>query len=312
MRTGLVIQGPIDSPGFGPYEFDSSGVYGKSWIDFNAQENILEIISKASAHFDVIVISTWESSSNRDFLDSISVPGKVEIVVCPENEFLHSNLLKSKHKYHQVTSTMFGTLKLREFSCQVMAKVRTDHLLNFEILAKCVQEFQFRSVFSLGVPNLNLYELDRLTDFFFVGNTEVVVGMCEYYLSRPELHDDVHKDFFYKFADYLEPRFMDDMFFGRLNKMIFRRAYGYSHWTTIFFPLDRRLFVNFYWRGRLVNCRLNQWIRWFFLFQAKSSLGFVVKLIINCFVIFVIQRVKRPLIKPWSFLTYRWYRRKVV
>ncbi len=56
-----MIQGPIFSPGYGPYEFDRDGNYVKSWIEYDATADIIETVREASVFFNHIVVSTWKS-----------------------------------------------------------------------------------------------------------------------------------------------------------------------------------------------------------------------------------------------------------
>jgi len=187
MKTGLIIQGPLFSPGFGPYEFQSDGSFEKSWIAYDCVENIQGIIKVAQNLFDVIVISTWANPTYTDFLENLQNCNGVEIVLLNESERLQELHQLGMHKYHQIETLRAGASKLEELGCEVVAKVRTDHSINLEVLYKHVERHKGKNKNSLGVPNINLFELDRLTDFYFVGRTSVIVGMCDYYLSSPEL-----------------------------------------------------------------------------------------------------------------------------
>jgi hypothetical protein len=65
MKTGLVIQGPVLSPGYGPYEFKEDGSLQRQWIDFNSTNNIIQIASQACEFFDHVVLVTWKNIENE-------------------------------------------------------------------------------------------------------------------------------------------------------------------------------------------------------------------------------------------------------
>ena len=308
MKTGLIIQGPISSPGYGPYEFNKEGLFVKSWIEYDSRSNILDIIGKASKLFDAIVISTWRNSENADFLSNIYVPGKVEIEQISEDKFLSDKDKEGIHKYHQIMSTHLGAKSLSSLGCKFMAKIRTDHNLDLRILYDEVLNHEKMNPRSLGVPNINLYELDRLTDFYFVGRSDLIVDLCHSYLNTPELFVDTHKDFFYKFANFL----------GQRNYLVLNEKETFldfqqqlsnvSAWSEVFYPLDARLFKSFYWRGRKINYKLNGWIRWFYIIH--STRISVRKLAVFNFILLLFVKIsKKPFIRIISKLNYKRDRR---
>lgn len=310
MKKGLVIQGPLFSPGFGPYEFSKSGNFEKSWIEFDCKENVLLTIQHASKYFDFIVLATWNNTDYGNFFDSLSRIQKVHVVVIHESEGLKKFGMQGIHKYHQIATLQAGLQKLLELGCDLSAKVRTDHEINIAELAQEVDDHQYRNVFSLGVPNLNLYELDRLTDFYFVGRTQVMYDMCSDYLVQDEYCLDTHKDYFLSFLKFLSK---NDTLVSGINQgdSLFRsEVTAISAWTTFFYPLSPKLFKNFYWRGKKVNHRLNSWIRWFHVFHSGSGRSNGMKFIMNLSLIFFVRLTKRRTIKFFSFFTYRFYRFK--
>lgn len=308
MRYGLLIQGPIISPGYGPYEFNASGDYVKNWILYDSRVNIEEIIRGASLLFDVIVVSTWKDAANTDFLSRIKTYQKVQVVEVEQTDFLKEKEREGSHKYHQLFTTQAGATALRAAGCQTIAKIRTDHSLNLEVLHGEVLRHQKRNSRSLGVPNLNLYEIDRLTDFFFICETNLIIEMCNNYFLTPEIFADTHKDYFYKFANFLG----GDKYLTPKRNVPFLglRLYisNVGAWTEVFYPLNAKLFKDFYWRGRKVNHRINGWIRWFFVFKAKSKATRILSFGLNLFLLSTVKSAKKPFIRITSKYVYIRYR----
>jgi hypothetical protein len=310
MKTGLIIQGPLISPGFGPYEFQSDGSFEKSWITYDCVENIQGIIKVAENLFDVIVISTWANPTYTVFLENLKNYNGVEIVLLNESERLQEFHQLGMHKYHQIETLRAGASKLDELGCEVAAKVRTDHSIDIDILYKHVERHKGKNKNSLGVPNINLFELDRLTDFYFVGRTSVILGMCDYYLSSPELSPDPHRDYFLKFLTFLSS---DDFLVDKIQnfKSSFMRDFHCIFvWTHYFYPLRAGLFKTFFWRGRRVNHRLNGWIRWFYTFHSSHNFVSSWKFPLNLFAILSVREIKRPTIRFSSAILFRLYRMK--
>jgi hypothetical protein len=310
MKTGLIIQGPLFSPGFGPYEFQSGGSFEKSWIAYDCADNIQGIIKVAANLFDVIVISTWENPAYTVFLEKLRNSYRIEIVLRNESERLQEFHQLGIHKYHQIETLRAGAFKLEELGCDVVAKIRTDHNIDLNILYKHVERHKGKNRNSLGVPNINLFELDRLTDFYFVGRTSVILGMCDYYLSRPELCPDLHRDFFLKFLTFLSS---DDYLVDKIQSFkspFIRDFYCIFVWTHYYYPLRAGLFKTFFWRGRRVNYRLNGWIRWFYILNSSRKFESSWKFPLNLFSILLIREMKRPTIRFLSAILFRLYRLK--
>jgi hypothetical protein len=307
MKTGLMIQGPILSPGYTPYFFDKNGNYQKIWVDYDSAPNILNLVNQASTHFDYIVLVTWKTSDSSDFLKLLHSTTKIEIVEITENAFLIDERINGRSKYHQIETMHAGAKKLRELGCDVLAKVRTTHGINIEILFNDVLSHSKRNIRSVGVSYMNLFESDRLVDYHFVGNTDVIESMCESYLLTPELFQGVHEDYYWKFAKFLS----GNVKLNENNKLLVQirnHIRIISDWTQVFYPLDRRLLKNFYWRGVKVNSNLNFWIFWSFLFHAKNSRSLRIKTFGNLVLVTLVQILIRPFIRSYSFFAYKFYR----
>lgn len=308
MKSGLIIAGPILSPGYTPYFFDECGNYRKIWVDFDSSTNILNLISEASALFDCVVLVTWKSIQSSNFLTFIRSTTKVEIIELTENAFLNNQLNNNgTSKYHQIETMYAGAKKLRELECEIIAKVRTTHGINLNILFNEVLKHKKRNRMSIGVSYMNLFEPDRLVDYNFVGNADVIESLCKYYLSTPERSQGVHEDYFLKFSSFLSGKINAEADYDK--KFQFRKKIEViSIWTQFFYPINRKLLQNFFWRGIKVNSTVNFWIFWSWLFHAKDNRYIKSKLIGNFFLIVLARSLTRPLIRIYSFFSFRFYR----
>lgn len=307
VKTGLIIAGPILSPGYTPPFFDKNGNYQKTWVDYDSTENILNLVDDASDLFDHVILVIWKAEVYSDFLSKLHKKTKVDIVEMTESSFLIEQRVQGRSKYHQIECMQAGAKKLGELGCGVLAKVRTTHGIDIEILFKEVLNHKNRNPKSIGVSYMNLFEIHRLADYIFVGNTDVIEFLCESYLTTPELFQGVHEDYYWKFAKFLSGNVKlneDYKLLVRLRNHI--RII--SDWTQVFYPLDRRLLKNFYWRGVKVNINLNFWIFWSFLFHAKNSRNLRTKTLGNLVLVTLAQFLIRPLIRLYSFFAYKFYR----
>jgi hypothetical protein len=308
MKTGLIIAGPILSPGYTPYYFHEDGSYQKNWVDYDSSPNIINLVNQASDLFDHIVLVTWKTSNPSDLLTMLRSTTKVEIIELSENAFLIDELInKGRSKYHQIETMYAGAKKLGELGCDVIAKVRTTHGINLKILFDDLLHHTNRNKRSIGVSYMNLFERDRLVDYHFIGNTKVIESLCASYLSTPELFQGVHEDYYAKFANFLSENVNLNE-----NRKLMDRILNYiriiSDWTQFFYPLNRKLLKNFYWRGVKVNSNLNFWIFWSFLFHAKNSRSLWIKTIGNIAIINLAQALIRPSMRLHSFFAYKFYR----
>ncbi len=312
MKKGLIIQGPLFSPGFGPYEFKADGSFDKSWIDYDCAKNVQNTIEVAKKYFDHIVISTWRDDDYTNFLTSLGTHERVEIVLLDENARLSELNRLGVHKYHQIVTLRAGASKLEELGCDVVAKIRTDHAVNLELLSRQVKQHRGKNRKSLGVPNINLFELDRLTDFYFVGNSDVIRDLCDYYISHEEFCADTHKDYFLNFLTFLsKDKVLVEKIQNSESRLI-RDYYCIFVWTHFFYPLSAALFKDFSWRGRLVNHRLNGWIRWFYTFHSSHNYFSRLKFLLNLISILLVREMKKPTIRFSSAILFRFYRLKAL
>lgn len=312
MKKGLIIQGPLYSPGYGPYEFQPDGTFQKLWINFDSKINVLETIELAEGLFDHIVVATWQNDDYIDFIKSLEGYSRVRVIELREDMRLLELRQKGVHKYHQVKTLGAGAGILEELGCDVVAKIRTDHSVNLKLLSQDVELHRRRNDRSLGVPNINLFELDRLTDFYFVGRSNVIREMCEYYSNNPETCADTHRDYFLNFLQCLSRDKNLIKCIQDADNSYKRDFHSIAAWTNYFYPLRPAMFKNFYWRGRTINHRLNGWIRWFHSFHKHDTTSHNLKFVLNLILILTIRELKRPTIRFSSAMLFRLYRRKAL
>ena len=309
MKTGLVIQGPVFSPGFGPYKWTTNGVFKKEYIPFDSSENILQLVKVASPIFDEIIVVTWSSeySSNvkRELMST-----NITFLECNEELFLSEmshlghNIKSGNHKYHQIYTINLGTKELIKRNCQVMAKIRTDHFLDVNALQKAVKKQAERDFSYFGAPYLNLFELDRLTDFYFISHCHTMKELTQAYLCDSQINEDTHYDYFYKFTKYLvsNDNRNDNSF---IRNQLSKRFFTYFVWTSYLYPIDLKVFKSLTWRGLKVNHRLNYWIRLFYTIKCTKGTLLIPAVVFNFFIINVLRVFHRLSGRSISFIQYR-------
>lgn len=102
MKTGLVIQGPLSSPGLGPFQFLPDGSFQKTWIEFDCKVNSLRILKDATQLFDFVTISTWDNPRYLDFLKDIKHKFGIEVLILKPDENLNQRDSRGIHKFHQI------------------------------------------------------------------------------------------------------------------------------------------------------------------------------------------------------------------
>ena len=311
MKSGLVIQGPIWSPGYGPYEFKEDGSLQRQWIDFNSANNIKQMVTQACDFFDYVILVTWKNTERESDLSGLEKSENFLTIELEENSFLESKAREGCHKYHQIFTTHAGAAKLNELGATLIAKCRTDHTLNMELIYNATLNHEKYNYYALGVPNINLFEADRLTDFYLVGNASVIEEMCATYLVEPEIFVDTHKDYFYKFGQFLQTKSTIRSSYSSIlsRNSNFRIA---SAWSEIYYPLNPKIFEDFHWRGERVNFHLNRWVRWFFVLHGKNQFRLSYAPLLNFFILGLARILKRPLIRYTSSFTYKRFRRNAL
>lgn len=305
MKKALLVQGPLISPGFTPFFFDETGNYINEWVDYDAVANVCKIVDSALKFFDVIVISTW-SGQSAQLLNTLQIwPENVFLEILNEDDFLKKKREEGTHKYHQVKSTLAGALILESLNCDLVAKIRTDQSLDLEVLSFAVSNHANKPSYSFGVPYLNIFEMDRLTDFYFVARTSILISTLKNYLVVQESFQDTHKDYFYNFSDFIfkSTDLKSKKYLKLLNK--YPHFYNFLAWTKFFYPLSPKLYRSMVWRGIKVNHRVNSWIRYFRTINVPNDYFLPMQLFWNLSLISLTRLFRLILMKPVSYIFFK-------
>jgi hypothetical protein len=212
---GLIIQGPISSPGItgdmfgkGKYSIDSSKI-----VNFQCQENIVNLCKSARPHFEKIIVSTWDNQESRKFKEGI--PAAVEVLLLqdpgprpgkykPKNEYEIEFL--SNNKIRQFQGIRAALEILRKCNLDLIVKVRTDQYIDIPKLATELREFS-NNVADRGffVPYTLTSVPWAIPDFFIAGTPRNLLSLCELMTSSFEFHWNVHRDLFFKGGLVLQP-----------------------------------------------------------------------------------------------------------
>ena len=217
------------------------------------------------------MVSTWNSAHASKLISKFESNRKVIVVLNSEDTFLAEKRKSGTHKYHQIFSLLTGIRILKNMGCDVFVKSRTDQRLHMAKMYKAAVRHSKKIRAPLGVPYMNLFEIDRLNDFYWVGDTKAMETVCSSYLETPEVYSDGHMDYFYKFSKVLL-----EINFSAASGIPSARGFwnlpeNYRIWTTCFYPLRKSLFQGVKWRGKTINSSLNSWIRWHVLITCSNS-----------------------------------------
>ncbi len=167
-KIGLIIQGPVDSPGIrGPFLRDKSkAVKNKQefFTEFDCIENVINLANEAEKYFDEVVLSTWQHSNLEILKKNKSIS---KLIICDENE---------SRNYKK----MFFTLKvacdyLETRNLDYIVKVRTDLSVNLKLLYEECQEACLKNKILI---NNNIRDRKRFLefdDFIFGGNFDFFI-----------------------------------------------------------------------------------------------------------------------------------------
>ena len=144
LKIGLIIQGPINSPGIrGPFLRDKSRDIKneKEFItDYDCTENIINLANDAEEYFDEIVLSTWQNSSLEILEKNQSI---TKLVVSDESKFTseainNTMFLQNYKKMFYTIKVACDYLKLKDLD--FIVKVRTDLEVDLKLLYdECIQ-----------------------------------------------------------------------------------------------------------------------------------------------------------------------------
>lgn len=308
-RFALLVQGPIKSSGFGPFEWLPNGRYAKRLIHYEALSDVQEWITQGKELFNEVIVSVWDYPKIQE-LSTYCVEQKVHLIENNEDDNLRQ-IASQTHKYHQIQTTLNGLKRAIELNCEYVAKVRTDHRLDIRLLRDQLARYSVSGTKrQIGIPYLSLYETNRLTDFYWIGRSTDLFDVMREYMDMPEFSTDTHEDYFCKFAIALgNSKWLPEKIRERSGAKI-SFIDSMRIWSENFYPINRRLYESIVWRGVPIDYGANKWIRWYVLFKTKSRIMEPIFFVMNFGVVLLFRLLKRPTIKVNSFFYYRRTRRR--
>jgi hypothetical protein len=226
------------------------------------------LVESSAKIFDEVLLITWRQ--NLGSFDVFWKPFKnFQIILLDEEELPVKG--NNTNKYRQVFTTLVGSNLMEGKGCTTVAKVRTDQSVSLGLLHAAVKSHKtHRPVSSLGVPYVNLFEIDRLADFYLVGNPALISTIMRNYLDSPEEFADTHKDYFYKFLNSAF-KFKEGktLALSQENKA----ALAFQAWSTHFYPLPSQLYKSMVWRSIKVSPRIERGLRLHTLFQGSDRVN---------------------------------------
>lgn len=266
MKIGLVIQGPIQGGGLtgATYGDGKTNAPSHKFIPFNALNSILTNIAQSSM-FDHIVISTWENEITDELSEHIRGKVQCEIIKCVDptpNPSAHRKPIDGIPYLHQANkvrmfhSTRKGLEHLKALGIEHALKIRTDQVLDIELLHKEFLDFTLKNEKNIFIPALREKTPWIISDFYFGGKIELLELICRFLEnSALEFHENVHNDFFFKSYFILYGLFEDinwESFFIDTNSdpvsistdSIIRKSVN-----KIWQPGSRNLYQSLIWRG---------------------------------------------------------------
>lgn len=262
MSIGLVIQGPIVSHGLtgATVGFGKTRIKKERIVEFNCQENIIDMAIAARQYFDMVVVSTWkdldysykaqlhefsvEYTESQDPLDGKKSPKKGDISF-------------QDNQTRQFLSTLQGLKKLDIAGVDFAVKIRTDQAIDLKELRACFERF-IKSKNEFFIPFLRTDIPTIIPDFYLGASVTNLQTLCHMLISpHYRFHRNVHRDIFWK-AMLLakEPSSQINPF-----QVVFG-GNGYDEWVeefmqrnlkSVFYPGSKELFSSLIWRGENIK-----------------------------------------------------------
>ena len=250
MKIGIVIQGPLMSVGRTSKNLSWRELTDSHIVNFDCVSTISEYFKKYSHNYN-IVCSTWENEEISLKKNLISKVGLENVLFNIDKtrplKKVNNGILPQNNKHRQILSTLQGLKYLKSKGCEKFIKVRTDQVINIELIAK-----QIMLLNNFFFPLKNKNDLAHTEDIYFAGNTDVSIKMFENYLNTKEMHSNVHYDYTFSFASFLmNKNFYFSKFYHKKNNFlkIFYKEQLELLWKNHFSPLDEEVFKNYRWRG---------------------------------------------------------------
>jgi len=251
MKIGIVIQGPLMSVGRTSKTLSWRELNKSNIVNFNCVDTINGYFKKYSHNYK-IVCSTWENEETSIKENLISKVGLENILFNIDRtrplKKVNDGILPQNNKHRQIYSTLHGLKYLKSKGCEKFIKVRTDQVINIELISR-----QITLLKNFFVPMKNNHDLVHMEDIYFAGDTDVSIKMFENYLNTKEMHQNVHYDYTFSFASFLmNKNFYFSKFYHKKNnflKIIYKKNLELL-WENYFSPLDGEVFKNYTWRGK--------------------------------------------------------------
>jgi hypothetical protein len=248
LKIGVVIQGPILSIGVTGENSDI--------VEYDSSQTVVEQY-KASQSLDCeVVVVTWDRE------DTSKLIGIRETDILKLEDYKHSfrNNFKNqsfsgKNKFRQFHSTLKGVEELGDRGCNFILKIRTDQLLDLNSLILFIKTFpNILAETAIFVPFLNPLMANYIDDFYFCGTQKSMIIFSENFLSSKELHQNVHRDIFYKWAKLRKNNRNLLLYFPQIyprigsltKKQLFLIL---SIWKNDFKVLPQAVYGSIVWRG---------------------------------------------------------------
>ena len=269
MKIGLVIQGPIHGGGLtgATYGNGKTSAPSHKFKQFNATDSILSNIAQPS-NFDHIAISTWVNEPTDGLSRLIKANTKCEIIKSIDptpNPDVHRKpvdgipYLHQSNKVRMFHSTRKGLEHLKSLGVEHAIKIRTDQIINMDLLYREFLEFIYKNEKNIFIPLLRENTPWIISDFYFGGKIETLESICRFLEnSSIAFHKNIHNDFFFKTYFMLHGMFEDtnwESYFINTNidpishstDSIIRKSI-----KKIWQPGTRELYQSIIWRGEKI------------------------------------------------------------
>ena len=248
LKIGVVIQGPILS----------IGVTGENseLVKFDSSDTVV-LQYKAAQLLDCeVVVVTWEGE------DTSKLNGIREIDILKLEDYKHSfknnfknQYFSGKNKFRQFSSTLNGVEELGNRGCNFIVKIRTDQFLDLQKLITFIETSpDIMAQNSIFVPFLNPLMPNYVNDFYFCGTKKSMSIFCENFILSKELHQNVHRDIFYKWIRLRNDNFNSllcfPQFYPRTRSFTKKQLFLIlSGWRNDFRVLPAAVYESIVWRG---------------------------------------------------------------
>jgi hypothetical protein len=251
-RIGIVIQGPLISRGRTgrTANIGFRSLTNEDIVDYNCIPLIVKMVERYSNKYDIICI-TWsnELESNKLELKRLLPPGTLYIID-DDTKYLppRSKILSGNNKYRQIRSSLSGFEVLLNRGCTHLAKIRSDQEIDVDKLVYDYKNICNSS--SILVPQLFPKDPHTLGDFYFMGESNLIVRLFKNYLNNPEYFKSIHLDLFYHWGHDLTGKSVWT-FWPWLYSDYIRSVWLYLT------PASRVLYENVIWRGEKLKINKN-------------------------------------------------------